>query len=240
MTNAYSYIGEELTLFAGARNWKSYVKKMLTPYLAGDILEVGAGIGGTSAVLIDPQYKSWTCLEPDEKLALEINSTFCDLELAEKANIFIGKVSDLPEENVYDTILYIDVLEHIEDDKEELRRVVSHLRDSGRLVILAPAHDWLYSSFDKEIGHYRRYNRKKMIKTAPRNMALEKVFYLDSAGFFLSLANRLLLKQKHPSQKQIDMWDKVIIPVSRIVDLLINYRAGKTVVGVWRKACPVF
>ena len=235
MTDTYSYLGEELTLFAGARNWKSYIKEMLAPYISGDVLEVGAGIGATTSVLLGLHHKSWTCLEPDKKLAQQIEIALRNMEAAHKVDTLVGTTLDLPEKNSYDSILYVDVLEHISDDKEELHRISPYLRDSGKLVILAPAYDWLYSSFDDEIGHYRRYNRSKMNEITPDNMVLEKVFFLDSAGLFLSLANRLLLKQRNPTQKQIDFWDRVVIPVSRVIDLLINYRAGKTIVGIWGK-----
>ena len=59
--------------------------------------------------------------------------------------------------------------------------------------------------------------------------------YLDSVGFFASLANRLLLKQQNPTLKQILFWDRVLVPCSRLVDPLFLFRAGKSVVGVWEK-----
>ena len=59
--------------------------------------------------------------------------------------------------------------------------------------------------------------------------------YLDSAGFFLSAANRVLLKQKYPTQKQVLLWDRYVIPVSRVTDKIIAYSFGKTVLGMWKK-----
>jgi len=59
------YVGQELDLFALADNWKSYVKAQIAIYLTGDVLEVGAGIGATTAALHDGTARRWVCLEPD-------------------------------------------------------------------------------------------------------------------------------------------------------------------------------
>ena len=57
----------------------------------------------------------------------------------------------------FDTILYISVLEHIEKDTEELEIALTKLKKNGHIIICVPAHNYMYSKFDKEIGHYRRY-----------------------------------------------------------------------------------
>jgi hypothetical protein len=69
------------------------------------------------------------------------------------------------------------------------------------------------------------------------SLPLNKVamFYLDSAGLLLSLANKLLLKQRMPTLSQIRIWDNAIIPISRILDRCLAYRIGKTVIGIWEK-----
>ena len=67
-------------------------------------------------------------------------------------------------------MLYIDVLEHIEHDLDELARAASHLAPGGHLVVLAPAHQALFSDFDRAIGHYRRYNRAGLQKLAPAGL----------------------------------------------------------------------
>ena len=61
-------------------------------------------------------------------------------------------------EKKFETILYISVLEHIKDDKDEIDTALSKLKKGGYLIICVPAHNYMYSKFDKEIGHYRRYS----------------------------------------------------------------------------------
>jgi hypothetical protein len=129
--------------------------------------------------------------------------------------------------------LYVDVLEHIEKDDQELLKAFALLKKNGKLIVLSPAHQSLYSPFDKKIGHFRRYNKEMLIKISPPNLVLKKMFYLDSLGLFLSLGNRLLLKAEDPTTRQITFWDKLIVPFSRITDRLSFFSFGKTIVAVW-------
>ena len=85
------------------------------------------------------------------------------------------------------------------------------------------------------IGHHRRYTRKSLAALAPEGLVRERLDYLDAAGFFLSLGNRLLLKSAHPTAAQILFWDRRVIPVSRVLDPLLLRRAGKSVLAVWRR-----
>ena len=135
----------------------------------------------------------------------------------------------------FETILYIDVLEHIKDDKEELKKASEFLKEDGFLVVLSPAFQFLYSRFDDAIGHYRRYSANQLKKMTPEYMKLVNIQYLDSAGFFSSLANRLILKQLYPTADQITFWDKWMIPVSRITDQILLHSFGKTILATWKK-----
>lgn len=74
-----------------------------------------------------------------------------------------------------------------------------------------------------------------MKNLCPENLILDKSFYLDSAGFFLSLANKLILRSSHPNKRQIDIWDKVFVKLSKIIDPFLLYRFGKTIVGIYKK-----
>jgi hypothetical protein len=70
----------------------------------------------------------------------------------------------------------------------------------------------------------------------PAGCCVEMTMLLDSAGFFASLANRVLLSEPLPSKRQIAIWDRFLVPISRVLDRMTVHRFGKTVVAVWRKA----
>ena len=234
-SQTYEYVGQELDLFALAKRWKAYVRSALAPYIQGHVLEVGAGIGTTTRVLRTCTSGPWTCLEPDPGLAARLTKSLKMTPLSPAPLVRTGTTSELGPEESFDTLLYIDVLEHIEHDAAEMQLAANLLKPGGCLVVLCPAHQFFFSPFDAAIGHYRRYNRPMMRKLTPPTLTLETCFYLDSVGMLLSLGNRLVLKSGSPTPTQIAVWDSKIVPVSRIVDRLILRSQGKTVVGIWRK-----
>ena len=229
----FAYPGGELELFAQARNWKDYWSSLLLPYLHGDVLEAGAGIGTNTRILRSNRQQRWVCLEPDRQLLDELKSSLERQPAQGPCELFKGTLADLTEKEQFDAILYIDVLEHIDDDRSELGRAAAHLKPGGSLVVLSPAHNWLFSRFDASIGHFRRYTKKTLLAAAPSGLRLKRAIYLDSCGLCASLGNRLLLKQNLPTANQILFWDRRIVPVSRILDPLLFFKVGKSILAVW-------
>ena len=117
---AGSYVGSELEIFQHATNWKAYYARTVGPYVNGDVLEVGAGMGATSRFLCDGRQRSWTCLEPDPSLLRQLDERLAADRLPSPVRTVCGTVATLGVEERFDTILYIDVLEHIEDDAERI------------------------------------------------------------------------------------------------------------------------
>ncbi len=232
----FSYGGGELELFRRAENWKRYFAAQLEGFLVGDVIEVGAGVGGTTHALCNSRVRSWTALEPDRQAARQIEALLAERPLAAPSRIVVGGVTALPADAVFDAAVYADVLEHIEDDREELLRCACRLRPGGALCVLSPAHAWLFSPFDAAIGHHRRYSRASLARLTPAGASLVLLRYLDSAGLFASLGNRLLLRQSLPTERQILFWDRRLVPLSRGLDPLTGYRLGKSVLAVWRMA----
>jgi len=230
------YVGNELELFQLANIWKGYLGNVLQPFMHKKVLEVGAGMGSTTGYLYNGKQEEWICLEPDPDLYNKLIRKITDKQLPACCSAVKGTIADLDQAHKFGTILYIDVIEHIEDDAKELRDAEKLLEDGGHLIVLVPAHPFLYSPFDKAIGHYRRYNKKMLKEAAPLNLVVEKLIYLDSVGLTASLVNKYFLKQSYPTRKQIHFWDKFMIRISKITDFMCRYHIGKTVIGVWRKS----
>jgi SAM-dependent methyltransferase len=231
--DAQSYVGSELEIFQHATRWKTYFARTLRPFIVGDVLEVGAGLGATSRFLCDGRQRSWTCLEPDPTLLGQLEASLRAHPLPSPGRALSGTLATLPEKERFDTILYVDVLEHIEDDRRELERSASRLRPGGHVIVLAPAHQALYSPFDKAIGHFRRYSKTSLLAAAPPALKSVESYYLDAAGMAASLANRLLLRASIPTHGQIRFWDRVLVPVSRVIDPVLAHTVGKSVVAIW-------
>ncbi len=236
MNNA-NYVGKELDLFSNAINWKNYWRKKINPYLGSNILDVGSGIG-SNLELLWTNSSRWVCLEPDHKFLSRIENIRNKINANDSVNIVGGDLNSLrvPRES-FDTIIYIDVLEHILEDKKELLRATFYLKPSGHLIVLSPAFQFLYSPFDKAVGHYRRYTKKSLKSITPYNCRVIKSNYLDSVGCLASLMNKLILHQSNPSFSQINFWDKKIIPLSYFFDKLFLNSFGRSLYCIWKKNC---
>jgi hypothetical protein len=236
MIDHYRYPGEELHLFEEVKIWKAYFSKKLHPYIHGNILEVGAGIGETTSYLLNDRVKSCVCLEPDITLFRVLQKKHQNGELPDSCLVKHGSLVDISTSSLFDVIIYIDVLEHIEKDKAELGRATLHLKQGGYLIILSPAYQFLYSSFDKAIGHYRRYTKKTLRKASDTPNLFEcRMLYLDSSSVFLLLLNKFIFKKKYPTKNDIRIWQTLFVPISRLLDKLLFYRFGKSIIGIWQK-----
>lgn len=226
----FEYVGGELALFEKARNWKAYWSGQIQEYLRGDILEVGAGIGANTRLLANYTFDRWTCLEPDPALLTQIG-----ILPGHRHEYLAGTVQSLLPDARYNAILYIDVLEHIEDHSLELVDAARHLKPGGVLIVLSPAHPFLFTPFDAAIGHYRRYTRRSLQAVVPGTLKPVRLRYLDSAGMLASAGNRLLLQSAMPTERQILLWDRFLVSASRWIDPALGWTVGKTVLGVWRR-----
>ena len=228
----YEYPGHELDVFAHAVRWKAYFAKVLRPYIVGDVLEVGAGRGETTRSLLNPAVRRWVCVEPDPALARRLAALQWNGDV--KPEIILGDIRQVPRTNHFHSIVYIDVLEHIRSDAEELREAAARLAPGGYVVVLSPAFQTLYSEFDAALGHERRYTKRSLAAVFPRDLERVALFYLDSLGMLLSLTNRILLRQSQPTVRQILFWDRKVIPLSRLLDRVVGRSFGRSIIAVYQ------
>lgn len=234
-SDASHYLGDELHLFEHAVNWKAYFGELLHPYLRGRVLEVGAGIGSTTRALHNGRPTDWLCVEPDAQLASSITAALQARSLPATTRLHVGTLATLPAaEGLFDAVLYVNVLEHIEDDATEITQAYARLAPGGYLLILVPAHQWLFSRFDSAIGHFRRYTRSRLRRVLPASGLVRRLAYLDSLGLLAAGASKLL-RQTYPTLAQLKLWDRGLVPVSRVLDRLTGYQVGKSVLAVVQK-----
>jgi len=229
------YLGNELELFAGAHIWRAYWLAQITPFIGERVLEVGAGLGTVMRNLPALPVKHWLALEPDPVMADRLRSLNDAGALPPFCEPCLGTTADLAAPQQFDTVMYIDVLEHIEHDRAELARAADLVAPNGALIVLGPAHPFLYSNFDAAIGHFRRYERAALLALSPPGLTLARARYLDSVGLMASLGNRLMLRQSAPTAGQIRLWDRIMVRASRYLDPLLGYSVGKSVLAVWRR-----
>ena len=223
------YPGQELENFDKATVWRKYVYFEIKKFIIGNTLEVGAGIGSFTNNY-KHLVKNLTLSELDEKNFQYIKKKF------ESENI---KITNSLTENInesFDTIMYLNVLEHIKDDIEEINQAFKKLNKNGHLIILVPAHNKLYSKFDKEIGHHKRYEMKFFKNINISNSEISKIIYLDATGYFLYYLNKIFFKEEvYPSKLKIFLWDKFFTPITFFLDKILLNRVGKNIIYILKR-----
>ncbi len=132
------YVGEELELFQFAENWKRYLASRLSPFLTGDVLEVGAGLGANVPYLYDQSFTRWVSLEPDSRLVDDYHRRQAEGRIPADCELVQSTIETLPAEESFDSILYIDVLEHIQEDRAEFERAYQRFKAGGPAVGALP------------------------------------------------------------------------------------------------------
>jgi 2-polyprenyl-3-methyl-5-hydroxy-6-metoxy-1,4-benzoquinol methylase len=132
----FKYVGTELDLFAAVHNWKSYWSDRIRPFVNGDVLEVGAGMGSNTSFLDPGGTGRWVCLEPDSRLIAQLTENLAHSKSRSEYETLCGTLRSLDASQKFDTIIYIDVLEHIENDRYELEIGASRLRAGGPICSL--------------------------------------------------------------------------------------------------------
>ena len=141
MSDSFKYPGEELELFQHAKHWKKYFSRHILPRIKGTVLEVGAGIGATTLLLNNGTVEKWLLLEPDENMSRELKKKIDEGKFPQNCQVKSGYISQV--NTNFDTIIYIDVLEHIKEDQQEIEKASLLLNPGGHIIILGPAFQFL-------------------------------------------------------------------------------------------------
>lgn len=214
-----TYQGTELEDLSNARNYIKWIMNCLNPFLKGTVLEVGAGVGTfAKQVEKNKSVNQITLIEPDKNMASKLDKIF-DNQKISVINTFAKTISKT-HENKFDCIYYINCLEHIEYDSDEINTAYKLLKPNGYICIFVPAFQSLYSQFDKDIQHFRRYTKSSLEKCFDKNkFNIKELFYMDIIGFFLYFVSQKLLKLQ-PNPLMIAVFDSIVVPLTRIFEKL--------------------
>ena len=227
--NQWEYSGKELEAMSFAKNYHKWILDEFRPYLGRSVAEVGGGVGSFSKLILETKIHSLTSFEPSKNMYPLLKKAICHDKRAHAINEFF---SDDYKGNQFDTIFYVNVLEHIKDDANELSNAQRALIPGGHLLIFAPALPWLYSDFDWQVGHFRRYVKKDLVRlTKNLDLSITKAKYFDIAGITPWYINFVLLK-KSIGSKSVSIYDNLVVPVTRSLEKIITPPVGKNVLLV--------
>lgn len=191
-----------------AKNYQHALIRAFAPHLHGKVMEIGAGIGQMAGHLSKlPGIARLECVEPDADFCREFRKSLSGVPLVE------GTIKDVSSRD-WDGIVSINVLEHIDDDRGELRAyhdlLVSH---QGTLCLFVPARPEIYGPIDKDFGHFRRHKRADLAKKlTDAGFEIEEMHYYDLVGYFGWWLNFCLLKKRGFDAPSVRLFDRLIFP----------------------------
>lgn len=235
MAQLEKYFGKDLEALFYADKYYEWIVSEIRHYLGKNFVEVGAGSGTFSEIVLRTNPRSLTAVEPSDNMFKLLGKRF---EEEKRISMLKGtfqhvrnKIHPKP-----DTAFYINVLEHIKDDEKELSDMYNFLPKGGHICIFVPALMFLYGTFDKNICHYRRYTKKELIKKLEKaGFQIERAKYMDFLGILPWLILFRIFKKQTLNKKQVVIYDKFVVPIMRLFESIITPPIGKNVLVVGKK-----
>lgn len=229
---------ETLNVIAQADKFNAWMYETVQPFISGTVLEIGSGIGNMSDFLIRSAQKLYVS---------DFNETYLSLlrERFSKHTNLGGVFSiDLNDQrfdekfaslfNLFDTIIALNVVEHIGNDELAISNCEKLLKKGGHLIILVPAYQVLYNRFDKELGHFRRYTRKKLKALMGKHLEIIHSQYFNFPGIFGWFLSGMIMRNRNIPSSQMGLFNK-LVPLFKGIEKIVSGRAGLSVIVVGRK-----
>ncbi len=213
---------ETLEIMQAAPRYNRWQYRRVAPYLGRRICEVGSGIGNMSTLLLDGA--------PELLVLTDTDSYYCETlrdRFTGRPNVVVETLT-LPDPTArarfqefdLDTVVALNVVEHIPDDIEAIRSIATMLRPHGRAVVLVPALPALFGSLDQALGHHRRYTRESLSRSMCKaGLRVEQIFYFNLVGTFGWWLNARVRKVPRIPVRQLRYFDK-LVPILRTEDFV--------------------
>jgi SAM-dependent methyltransferase len=238
-SESFKYEGEDLDAMDLADNYHDWILDRFEPSLGANVVEVGAGTGSFSRrIARRAAPKRLFLLEPSEAMAAKLAEAAKAISDAEATTAVGFLDGSIPEVTAFkpDTFVYVNVLEHVEHDAEEIQCVFDQLPPGGTLCAFVPALPFLYSRFDKSIDHFRRYTLDDISdKCTSAGFEIIERRYFDVVGILPWLIKFKLLGSTKLNAGAVGVYDRFVVPVMRRVESLVRVPIGKNALVVARK-----
>jgi len=213
---------QNLDRMAKTVNYNNWIYKIIKPFIGKRILEIGCGIGNMTKFFLD--YEAIVAIDNSAECIEIMKSKFSHYKNLRIVNHDISNegFGELREFN-FDTVVCINVLEHIKDDLQALRHCYQLLKERGRLILFVPALKILYGTVDRADSHYRRYTRIELTKKLREaGFVIKKASYANFFGIFpWVLHSKILKRSLHPPRQMVffdkfvpffAFWEKLFLP----------------------------
>ena len=225
----FQYSGvDNLEVMLEAKRYNRFLTDQVLDNKIGEspILDFGAGIGTFSEMVRDRGF---------QVECLEVDGDQCEILRSKGFRGFMS--SDAIGDASYDYIFSLNVFEHIEDDVGAMKECARILRPGGVVYTYVPAFPVLFGDMDRKVQHFRRYTRASLRAISEEaGLEVSHTAYVDIAGYFASLLYNATSKGDGDiHKKSIEMYDRFVFPVSRVIDRATHPFIGKNVFSVAHK-----
>lgn len=222
-----------LEVLEEARNYNGWIMEQFMPDIKTPLLEIGAGTGNISKLFIGK--RDVTLSDIDNGLVENLKKKF-----SKKSSFFFKQIDisgTIPKAELgkYQTIIGINVLEHIKDDDKALLNMYRMLKKNGKLMLLVPAKKIAYTRLDKSLGHFRRYEKKELLgKLQKAGFTINTLYYFNIAGLLSWIVRDKLESSHHMKPYQVALFDKAV-PLLRIFEKIVKIPAGISLIAIATK-----
>lgn len=228
---------ETLESISIAKNFNRWMYKTISRHCSGKILEIGSGIGNISTHFIEEGHDI-TLTDIRDNYIVKIEEQFPDyskdkiIQLDLVDDDFSNKYEDLLEQ--YDCLFALNVVEHIKDHETAISNAKKLLKPGGKVIILVPAFQSLYNSFDKALEHYRRYTKKSLNHLISNEFDVIHSQYFNAFGMLGWFVSGRILQKKTIPLNQMKIYDNLLI-IAKTIDKIVFNKIGLSAISVGQK-----
>lgn len=227
-------LSASISILNTADNYNRWIFDNIKNFIGQDVLEIGCGTGNITDYILE-KNRGITGIEIDHTFACTAKKKYRNNKAVKIIHGDFLKLKSL-KRNHYDTVITLNVLEHIKNDSLALAKMYASLKKGGTAVMLVPAMRFAYGTLDKELGHFRRYEKDDMEKLYNENgFKPGKMFYMNFIGAFAWAFNSRILGRKVFPQFQPVLFDRFFVPVLKPLETVFPPFLGQSLIAVGKK-----
>ncbi len=223
----FSYSGSELDAVAEATNYYRWIIDAFSKHIGPATIEAGAGIGTVSELILAKNVvRDLLLIEPASNNVPALRARFAG---DPRVRVHHGYLEDLAPTLRADTIIAVNVLEHVERDVEFLRAAYTALVPGGKLLILVPALPAIFGSLDRAFDHYRRYSRPVLRSALMKaGFEIDELYYLNCIGMAAWFVAGRVLGRTTLGRRQVRFYDRFVIPWLSRAEKIVHPPIGQS------------